>query len=1511
MKKILLIFMLPLVFFSTLLQAEMPTYENVTRLYVATFNRAPDAAGLEYWVKQSNLQLEQIAQSFFDQPETQAHYPQGTAAHDFVKAVYNNLFNRDPDSRGWSYWEMQLANGSVPKPVFILAVINGAQDTAEFGLDRTILQNKKEVGLYFTFYGYNDVDFARTIMVQVTEDAQTVTAAKEVLYKRSGTSGEDACVVDYLFYGGYTFSTCYLGISSDVCSSVKDQDEDAAWYGFPVKGECTVLGFPKETESLTSGGYTYYYMEGLFPGVGEAVDIVKEADAIIMSLLTNMGDRKLEGVLAPKQQSTIRLSALPSAAIKIQVNTASGIRKLTPGIVSSEAYSITFTVPEDIVAGDITVVGDTFVSSSLSYDVLTAQTPYLTLLLPEDAKTGESVEIEGLNLPSTAVQVIFEGQNDALTQTVIPSNNRVVFTIPQGANSGNIHLQMGKTQTNSLYLSVKRSIEVQVDVPEGVDIKPEDISFIMGLHEYTLNDDNKTILDVAHGHMEYLHAMADLPDNAFALLYSAVVLPDMTETVTIDPMSTAVAMIFVGMNMSLSGDNERLRSLYNRAMTNSKVEELAAYIETLQRENFSTWVTMDDTLLKSKYENALRAVIEMPKPSYSTKSAAMVREDPNAVIITQDPKNYNIYVNDYIYDYGTLHQSEKKLNNGNVNIVNDTRLYMSVEAKEKGTNTIINNYRHVKDALDVNTHSLISPKGWALTGISSLKELELKGKDAEIELIIGASKRGTNRDRLVTGLQARTFLESMVAPGLNIVLSSLTGKSIDKGYGSKMSQAKRIALGIADIYGGSFWTTLTERILGGQFEWTDLNKEMIFNPLYEGLKDCSLNWSSALSSAKCVRTLEGISVWIGFGSADDFKEKIVSMIENTIKKRAAEYAATLVPYVGWIAGGAVKVYGAIGFVNDGLTITESKIDMTVNPSKIEATVDFPLEVSSVKPACVDIYPSKTTQVFVIKGEGLMAVNNVFPKITIGSGDSKKETMDVTTADDGTNAIAAFDAQELIDGGSWSSYMFVRHLGQNLMYKIPIRMITREDGKAYFDAVIPDRAVLEQTVTLKGCGWVPLDDLKVTFTSEAGETQAEILSKTIDEIKVKVPKDAKSGLITVRAGEKERLIKLFDVIPFGIFSVTRDELIEGTAFSLSGKGLEKTAHLYFTDVEGHTLEGSISNVTESGMWVKTPAGLKIGPVKIQAELDNGMRSNTLNLKRVPESPTAAPAYGAIGNNGLRVTLSQDEGADIYYRLNDNTEGMEKHYTGPITLRLDQMKYTKLFLYPFARVTVNGVNYDSAIGNITGYEYDACKEGETLNENRECVGNTNTGTWNNWPHPQWCPTINPDPDCFACWHHTLVKGDYRIHCGYDPDNGNILVEETPYLNSVNDNSRDGYSKQYINGKLSIVNLYHGGERIGYYSYYDNLILSRRMICTNDWKNCVDEGWYSNGNQKYIQNTIDNIRYGNSKTWYDNGILGSSSNYNSKGEYDGVFEEWYYDGKVKSCSVWSNNKYIGDCD
>lgn len=159
------------------------TRQQVAELYVATFNRAPDAAGLDYWVNDSGLTIEQIAQSFFDQTETKTLYPEGTSDEAFVTSIYTNLFNRAPDALGLTYWlGADGLGGGMTRDVMIEAMKNGAT-----GTDATIIANKATVGLAFADAGLEGTDFS---LASVTEVTSTLTAAELAV----ATAAYDAAV---------------------------------------------------------------------------------------------------------------------------------------------------------------------------------------------------------------------------------------------------------------------------------------------------------------------------------------------------------------------------------------------------------------------------------------------------------------------------------------------------------------------------------------------------------------------------------------------------------------------------------------------------------------------------------------------------------------------------------------------------------------------------------------------------------------------------------------------------------------------------------------------------------------------------------------------------------------------------------------------------------------------------------------------------------------------------------------------------------------------------------------------------------------------------------------------------------------------------------------------------------------------------------------------------------------------------------------------------------------------
>ena len=168
----------------------------ITALYVGYFDRAPDPAGLQFWIDQidGGRDFNTIAEDFAASPEAKALYPYLTTPDvsspaAFVTNIYANLFGRAPDAAGLTFWTGVLADGSVSVADMIEAIINGARDDADAGTsDKTVLDNKTVVALDWAtttgdIPGFEfDADAKAAAVASVagvTEDAATVTAALE------------------------------------------------------------------------------------------------------------------------------------------------------------------------------------------------------------------------------------------------------------------------------------------------------------------------------------------------------------------------------------------------------------------------------------------------------------------------------------------------------------------------------------------------------------------------------------------------------------------------------------------------------------------------------------------------------------------------------------------------------------------------------------------------------------------------------------------------------------------------------------------------------------------------------------------------------------------------------------------------------------------------------------------------------------------------------------------------------------------------------------------------------------------------------------------------------------------------------------------------------------------------------------------------------------------------------------------------------------------------------------
>ena len=102
---------------------------SLTELYIAYFNRAPDAIGLHYWGSRfaDGLTLEQVAEEFSTSAEAQSALPPGIMTQEFIETVYDNVLGRPADGDGLTYWADELESGSLTRDSFILQVLEGAK----------------------------------------------------------------------------------------------------------------------------------------------------------------------------------------------------------------------------------------------------------------------------------------------------------------------------------------------------------------------------------------------------------------------------------------------------------------------------------------------------------------------------------------------------------------------------------------------------------------------------------------------------------------------------------------------------------------------------------------------------------------------------------------------------------------------------------------------------------------------------------------------------------------------------------------------------------------------------------------------------------------------------------------------------------------------------------------------------------------------------------------------------------------------------------------------------------------------------------------------------------------------------------------------------------------------------------------------------------------------------------------------------------------------------------------
>lgn len=143
------------------LAASMST-QNVQRmmeLYVAFFNRIPDADGLAYWIGQfkAGKTIDQIAENFYNagvQYSELTHFTLAMSNVDFINLIYRNVLGRidGADKEGLDYWTTKLVSGAATRGALVSSILDSAhgfKGDSTWGGIANLLDNKIAVSHTF------------------------------------------------------------------------------------------------------------------------------------------------------------------------------------------------------------------------------------------------------------------------------------------------------------------------------------------------------------------------------------------------------------------------------------------------------------------------------------------------------------------------------------------------------------------------------------------------------------------------------------------------------------------------------------------------------------------------------------------------------------------------------------------------------------------------------------------------------------------------------------------------------------------------------------------------------------------------------------------------------------------------------------------------------------------------------------------------------------------------------------------------------------------------------------------------------------------------------------------------------------------------------------------------------------------------------------------------------------------------------------------------------------------
>jgi len=124
------------------------TSTQLQELYVAYFGRAADPTGLDYWTESGISQAAFAANMYAQNEFTSVYGSKSVEAQ--VNQIYKNLFDREADVTGLTYWTQEINLGNLQVAEIATHLIWAAQNNSGSSADKTALSNRTSAAIAYT-----------------------------------------------------------------------------------------------------------------------------------------------------------------------------------------------------------------------------------------------------------------------------------------------------------------------------------------------------------------------------------------------------------------------------------------------------------------------------------------------------------------------------------------------------------------------------------------------------------------------------------------------------------------------------------------------------------------------------------------------------------------------------------------------------------------------------------------------------------------------------------------------------------------------------------------------------------------------------------------------------------------------------------------------------------------------------------------------------------------------------------------------------------------------------------------------------------------------------------------------------------------------------------------------------------------------------------------------------------------------------------------------------------------